>query len=256
MALSPIPASPDRSWPMGALHLLRDEASLRSLICHVARLMHQFRFVDGAAGSISARLGADRILITPAEFAKSVLQPDQLLVVDLDGIRRDSASDTTLRVDDELAMHLACYRQRPDIAGVVHAHSPMAVALTLAGVSLRTCFLPEAVIVLGLVPTTPYAPPTSPENLNAIRLLIAQHDAMLMAAHGSLTVGADVWQAYLRLETLEHTALILHSARQISPIAPLSPDQVAALLEIRRARGFWREGDADRFCEACGVCSE
>ena len=254
MMLTPLPMPTDPARSSGVPALPRDEASLRSVICHVARLLHQFRFVDGTVGSISARLSGDRILITPEGLAKSLLQPDQLVVVDLEGTRIDTAAEPSLRPDSERALHLACYRQRSDVAGVVHAHPPIAVALTLAEVSMRTCVLPEAVIVLGLVPTTPYAPPDSPDAANAIRLLIAQHDALLLAAHGSLTVGADVWQAYLRLETLEQTAVILHNARQVGSVAPLPPEQVAALLETRRARGFWHEGDEQRFCEACGAC--
>ncbi len=254
MTLSPIPLPPERAWPIDAELMPRSESSLRSLICHVARLMHQFRFVAGAAGSISARLSESRVLITPAGVAKSLLQPDQLMIISIDGSHPNPDGERGLRADDELAMHVACYAARPDIAGVVHAHPPMAVALTLAGISLRTCIVPEAVVMLGLIPTTPFAPPDSPEAANAIRLLIAQHDALLMAGHGSLTVGADVWNAYLRLETLEHTAFIVHSARQLGPIAPLPPDQVAVLLETRRALHLWREGDAERFCEACGVC--
>lgn len=256
MTLTPIPYSSERNWPKGVPHAPRDEASLRSLICHVARLLHQFRLVDGAAGGITARLGGGRILCTPADLAKSLLQPDQLIVVDMDGTRVSTETETSraLQPDDELLMHLESYRQRPDVEGIVHAHPPVAVALTMAGISLRTCLVPEAVITLGLVPTIPYALPNSAETLNAVRLVIAQHDAMLMAYHGSLTVGGDVWQAYLRLETLEHTALIVHNAMQLGPVAPLNPAQVAALLERRRALGYWREGDEDRFCEACGAC--
>jgi L-fuculose-phosphate aldolase len=76
----------------------------------------------------------------------------------------------------------------------------------------------------------------------------------MLAHHGSLTVGGDVWQAYLKLEMLEHMALILHKTAQLGPITTLAPEQVAKLLEMRRQLGYWREGDEERFCEACGVC--
>jgi hypothetical protein len=63
-----------------------------------------------------------------------------------------------------------------------------------------------------------------------------------------------VWQAYLKLEMLEHAAIILQRAAQLGPITTLTPPQVAKLLEFRRQMGYWRPGDEDRFCEACGVC--
>src|SRR5205085_2843278 len=126
-------------------------------------------------------------------------------------------------------------------------HPMTAIALTAAGVSMRTCVIPEAVIVLGLVPTAIYSAPNSPENREAIRTLIAQHDAIMLSHFGSVTVGMDVWQAYLKLETLEHTASILHRIAQLGPITALPPAQVARLLDIRHALGYWRNGDEERF---------
>ncbi|MEP7284924.1 MAG: class II aldolase/adducin family protein [Chloroflexota bacterium] len=260
MTLSPIPYSDspysDKSHPASVPASPADEASLRTLICHIGRLMHQLRYIDGVAGNISARLDSQRILATPSELSKGFLQPDQLIVLDMEGKKTGSAADSTrnLRPAAELLMHLECYRQRPDVQGVIDAHPPIATALTIAGVSMRTCVIPEAVIVLGIIPTAAYSTPASVENVDAVRTLIAQHDAIMLAYRGSVTVGLDVWQAYLKLETLEHTAAILHHAAQLGPIVPLSPEQVASLLVIRRQLGYWRPGDEDRFCETCGTC--
>lgn len=248
----PVPYA-DRNLPAASRSTRRDEDSLRSLICHVGRLMHDARYQEGMSGSISARLDAAHILITPAMLAKGFLQPEHLLVYDLEAEQPpELAADPALQ--GELAIHMECYRQRPDVAGVIHAHPPTAVALTLAGVSMRSCVVPEAIIVLGLVPTAAASAPGSSEQREAVRVLIAQHDAILLAHHGAVTVGADLWQAYLKLEILEHTATILHRAAQLGPIPPLPPEQVAPLLDLRRRLGYWRSGDEDRFCEMCGVC--
>jgi L-fuculose-phosphate aldolase len=255
MTLAPIPYG-DKKWPSNAPDMPTDEASLRTLMCHIGRLMHQAGYIDGGSGNISARLDSERILATPSGLAKGFLQPDQLIVIDLEGnkVGPGTEANQNLRPTTELLMHLECYRQRPDVFGVVHAHPPTAVALTIAGVSLRTCVIPEAVVVLGLVPTAAYSTPSSVENRDAIRVLINQHDAIMLAYHGSLTVATDVWQAYLKLETLEHTAKILHKTAQLGPITPLPPHQVIKLLEMRRQLGYWREGDEERFCEMCGCC--
>ncbi len=234
----------------------RDEASLRSLICHIGRLMHQAHYIDGTSGNISARLDPDHVLVTPAGLAQGFIQPDQLIVIDVDGNKVEPGAPTNrdLHPPAELSMHLECYRNRPDVMGVVHAHPPTAVALTLANVSFQMCVVPEAIVVLGLVPTAPYSTPTSLETRDVVRALISHHDALMLAYHGSLTVGPDVWQAYLKLETLEHTATILHRAAQLGPIRPLPPEQIARLMEMRRQLGYWRPGDEEYFCECCGVC--
>jgi L-fuculose-phosphate aldolase len=240
----------DRNLSIAQPGSSRDEESLRSLICHIGRLMHEAHYIAGASGSISARLDANHILITPSMPSKGFLHPDQVIRVSLSEVG-DTAPGS---LDGEVLMHLACYRQRPDANGVIHAHPPTAIALTIAGVSMRTCVVPETIITLGLVPTAAPSIPASLEGQEAIRLLIAQHDAILLAHHGSLTVGPDLWQAYLALEILEHTATILHRTAQLGPITPLPPEQVAQLLELRRQLGYWRPGDDERFCTMCGVC--
>ncbi len=253
--LTPVPYS-ERNLPIGTSGTRPDEGNLRSLICHIGRLMHQRDTIDAMSGNISARLDEQHILTTPARLATGFLQPDQLIVVDLAGNKIGPGTDASrnLNPPGELPLHLECYRQRPDVYGVVHAHPPTAVALTIAGVSMRTCVIPEAIIVLGLIPTAVYSAPASAESRDAVRALISQHDAIMLAYHGSVTVGSDVWQAYLKLETLEHTALILHRTAQLGPIVPLPPEQVARLLDLRRQLGYWLPGDEERFCEACGVC--
>jgi L-fuculose-phosphate aldolase len=226
-----------------------DEKSLREQICLIGRLMHQREYIDGASGNISARLDENRILATPSGLAKGFMSPDQLIIVNMEGERIDEPTETNahLRPTSELLMHLECYRQREDVQGVVHAHPLTAVALTIAGYDFQRCIIPEVVIMLGLIPTTPYATPASPENRDAISTLIYEHDVILLSHHGSLTVGHSVWDAYLRLESLEHSAKTLYMAEQMGRVQNIAPDQIEKLLAIRKRLGMMRPGDPERF---------
>jgi L-fuculose-phosphate aldolase len=228
------------------------EQDLREQICLIGQLMHRNQYIDGAAGNITARMADGRVLATPSGLAKGFMKPDQLIVVDLDGNRVDVPTDANrhLTPTSEITMHLECYRQRDDVGGVVHAHPQTAVALTLVGYDFQKCIIPEAIILLGLVPTTPYATPAGTENRDAIASYIRQFDAIMLAHHGSLTVAGTVWDAYMRLETLEHTAKILYMAEQLGGPRELPPHQVEKLLTIRAKLGLVREGDAERFAEA------
>lgn len=212
------------------------ENDLREQICQIGELMHRFQYVDGAAGNISARLDEQRILTTPSGLAKGFMHPDQLLVVDLAGNLLSAANG--LKPTSEILMHLEVYQKRPDVGGVVHAHPPHAVALTIAGIPLNCYTIPEAVVFLGDIPTTPYATPSSFENRDAIATLIGRHQALMLAYHGSLTVGKTVWEAYLRLSCLEHTARITFLTQQLGGGSPLPPEQLQKLVAQRSMWGF------------------
>jgi L-fuculose-phosphate aldolase len=151
---------------------------------------------------------------------------------------------------------LECYRQREDVHGVVHAHPQTVVAMSITGYDFQRCILAEAVVILGLVPTTPYATPASPENRDTISALVQEYDAIVLAHHGSLTVAGSVWDAYLKLETLEHSARILFMAEQLGNVRSLPPHQVEKLLAIRTRLGCSRPGDIERFKRAMELTDE
>jgi L-fuculose-phosphate aldolase len=227
-----------------------DEAALRELICRIGEQMHRQGYIDGASGNISAKLADNRYLATPSGLAKGFMTPDQLIIVDLDGRRIDTPNQANahLHPTSELSMHMECYRQRPDIGGVVHAHPPHAVALTITGYDFDRCLIPEVVIMLGIIPVTEYATPAGTENRDAIKDLIGEHDALLLAHHGSLTVAPTVWEAYLRLETLEHSCRIFHLVEQLGgPRSSIAPEKVQKLLDLRKQLGLTRGGDDERF---------
>ena len=232
------------------------EQALREEIVRVGRLMYERGLVVGVDGNISARLDEAHVLCSPSGLCKGMMTPEQLIVINTDGhkVGPGTTANRDLRPTSEVPMHLEAYRQRPDIGGVVHAHPPITVALSIAGVSLADCMLPEVIVNLGLVPTTEYATPASEENVRAIRDLISTHDGMILQRHGTLTVGRSPWEAYLRLESLEQVARITLILQQLGRGEPLPPDFVEKLLEQRQKMGLAHPGEEEEFCELCGVC--
>ena len=233
----------------------RDRA-LREEIVRVGRLMYERGLVVAADGNISARLDEAHMVCTPTGLCKGMMTPDQLIVVDAEGrkVGPSTAANYDLRPTSEVFMHLEAYRQRPDIGAVVHAHPPITVALSIAGVSLADCMLPEVIVNLGLVPTTEYATPASEENVRAIRNIIADHDGMILQRHGTLTVGRDPWEAFMRLESLEQIARITLILQQLGRGEALPPEQVEKLLAQRQHMGLAHPGEEEEFCQICGVC--
>jgi L-fuculose-phosphate aldolase len=190
--------------------------------------MYARDYISSLSGNLSARLPDGNILATPAGVRKSEMSPEQLVVVNLEGEPLDLPQD--LKPTSELPMHLEIYRRRKDVGAAIHAHPIASVALSLAGISLEQALLPEAVVMLGPVPTTGYATPSSEENRVAISSLIDQHNAIILARHGTITIGPDLETAYQRLETLEHTARTLILAYQLGDIQPLSEEALNKLV--------------------------
>ena len=168
------------------------ESALREEIVLVGKLMYERGLIVATDGNISARLDDDTVLITPSGLCKGLMTSDQLITIDMAGrkVGLDTPANKDLKPTSEITMHLEAYKQRPDVLSVVHAHPPHAIALSIVGISLADCMLPEAIVFLGLTPTTPYATPSSEENARAIREVIAGHDALVLQRHGSLTVGS------------------------------------------------------------------
>ncbi|MEZ4671478.1 MAG: class II aldolase/adducin family protein [Anaerolineae bacterium] len=225
------------------------EQELREQICLIGQLMHRGHYIDGKAGNISARLDQKRILITPSGLAKGFMSPEQLLIVDLEGTPIEGASNqTSMRPSTELRMHLECYRQRPDVGGVVHAHPVTAIALTIAGLNFTECLIPESVVLLGAVPILAYATPGSDENLEVVGKAIQDNDVLMLSHHGSLTVAKTVWDAYLLLETLEHDACIISKVQELGGVKViLDSSHIEKLLAVRERLGLLKFGDREIF---------
>lgn len=227
------------------------EHELRREMVRVGRLLWERGYVAATDGNLSARLSADRLLVTASGVSKGFLSTDDLVVIRLDGKPAPAYRRQGRRPSSEISMHLEVYHQRPDVKAVVHAHPPRTIAFSIAGVSLARCVIPEVIVTLGSIPTTEYATPGTGEVSASIRQAIQDYDALIMAHHGSLTVGQTLWQAYLRLEKVEHTAEITLAAHQLGQVNTLSPQAIARLADKRREL-LQREGRD--ICEGCSIC--
>ncbi len=230
---------------------MKPESEHRKDIVEVCRRIHSKGWISSTDGNVSVRLGSDRILITPTGIHKGYMKQSDLVVVDIEGNPKRGASKPT----SEITLHLTCYRQRPEIGAVIHAHPTMSVAFSLAGIRLAKCLLPEVVFTLGSIPTADYAPPATSEVANSIMKYIADYDAIILERHGSLTVGGDVYTAYNTLERMEHVAEITYHARQLGAVEPLTRDQIDRLQAIGRAKGWPIRKIEQDTCNSCNACN-
>jgi L-fuculose-phosphate aldolase len=207
---------------------LENENCVRQEVCRFGRMLHGRGYVAGTDGNISVRLSHDLVLCTPTSLCKGMMEPEDLVIVDLEGHQRNGARNPS----SELAMHLLFYCMRPDIRAVVHAHPPTATGFAAAGISLEEALVAEVVTALGKIPLASYGMPGTHELPDALRPLIPKHDAILMAHHGVVTCGHNLLRAYMNMECVEHYASVALVARQLGA-QPLPEEEVRRLLDAR-----------------------
>lgn len=232
-----------------------DESQARKDLIEVCRLSYQRGYICGKEGNFSIRLSENLLLSTPRDTCKARLEPADLVLTDMKGIETHpaQAGSRGSRASTELPMHLTAYAMRPDVKAVVHAHPTVAVGFSVAGLSLAKCVLPEVVCTLGVIPTAAYATPSTQEVSSSIASLIAEHDALILDHHGALAVGNDIWDAFYKLETLEHHAQTMMVAHLLGGVQPLYASQVRKLLDIRSVYGLTKPLPVEKL--AAGPCS-
>ena len=98
--------------------------------------------------------------------------------------------------------------------------------------------LAEVLTTLGSIPIAEYATPSTAELPAAVRKYVKAHDGMLLANHGALTLGTDLFSAYYKLETIEHFAKISLVARMLGRENLIARDEVDRLQGLRSNYGI------------------
>src|SRR6185503_14228313 len=102
----------------GLLGEMATEHHLRREIIRCGALLHSSGFVAATDGNLSVRLDDNRVLVTPTGFSKGMMEPEDMVVVDVHGKKLSGHTNPS----SEIVMHLTIYRMRPDVGAVVHAH--------------------------------------------------------------------------------------------------------------------------------------
>jgi L-fuculose-phosphate aldolase len=209
------------------------ERDLRVAIVETGRICYNQGWMVSNDGNISARLGDNYIVITPAGVSKGRMDTEDPIVLDLDGNLAWSKPGSKYKPSTETPMHLEVYRQRDDVRGVIHAHPVYATALTVAGQTIPIDVFPELILTLGDIPVTDFATPSSHEDAEAIKPLAKTHDAILLRQHGSLTVGKDLDEALINLERVEHVSQVTFMAKMFGEVGRLPPEMMDKLIKAR-----------------------
>jgi L-fuculose-phosphate aldolase len=212
------------------------DRDLRNDIVEVGRRLWTRGFVASNDGNISVRLGPDRLLMTPASVSKGFMTPEMMVVTDLEGTLVEGAPGR--KPSSEIMMHLVAYRERPDVGAVVHSHPPLSTGFAVAGIPLDRAVLAEVVTTLGSIPIAEYGTPSTRELAESVAPYVKAHDGLLLANHGALALGSDLFAAYYKMETIEHFAKISLVTRVLGREHLLSREEVVRLQDLRGRYGI------------------
>ena len=207
---------------------MREEflSAAEKVIC-ASKFIYHRRMVNAYEGNVSVRVGG-RLIITPSQVCKDELRPIDLVEVDIESEQVLYAA-AGRKPSSEVKMHLACYRARPDVFGVAHAHPPCATAYAVCAMPIETKAYPEMMLLHGKVPLCGYGRPGTWAVCDDIPGILAEYDSFLLANHGLVSVGKDIMDAVYRLEAVESIADMLMRARMLGGEAVLPDDEVSEI---------------------------
>ncbi len=198
-------------------------------IIEVSQLLYSKNMVTAYEGNVSY-CDSGKVYITPSAVCKGFLTEDMLVAMDMEG----NILEGTYKASSEYKMHLDIYRSRTDIRAVVHAHPPYATAFAVANQPIETNAYPEMIVLYDKIPLAAYGTPSTDEVYCGIHEYIKEYDVILLANHGLVAFGEDVYDAFFKLESVEGIAKVLTLTKLIGGEKALPQNKLYELYELRQ----------------------
>ncbi len=225
------------------------EYKVREEMCEVGRRIYNKGFAAANDGNISMRLSEDRVLCTPTRMSKGFLKPDDLCIVDMTGKQVAGKNKRS----SEILLHLTIMKTRPEVKSCVHCHPPHATAFAIAREPIPKCAMPEFEVFLGEVAIAPYETPGTQAFADTVIPYVKDTDTILLANHGTITVGGDLMDAYFKTEIIDAYCRILMLARQLGRVHHYSDEKAAELIRLKPGLGV-RDVRLEKGLENCDLC--
>ncbi len=207
----------------------------KAQIIDIGKRMYQKNHIAANDGNITCKVSADTLWATPTGVSKGFMAEEELVKMDMDGNILQKGDKLP---SSEIKMHLRIYRENSTIRGITHAHPPYATAFAIAGLPLDKATYPEAFVNLGVVPCVHYETPGTDGIADSVAPYCKDYHALLLANHGAVTWGNSVMEAFYRLESMEHFAMISIITDFVMGKANLlSRGQMDELIALRKTMG-------------------
>jgi len=182
---------------------------IKAQLVKYSRLAHERGLTAAFGGNLSIRKG-NLVFIKATGAVMDDMTAEQVALIDMKGNQLSA-----IRPSSEYRLHLAVYRNRPDIRTIAHLHPPYAtIAATLLEEERKLPIItPEAKLYLGKIPVAPFRPAGTEELATVVAEAIKESDAVLMAKHGIVTGGRSLREAFYKAELVEESAKLWYMKR-------------------------------------------
>lgn len=220
--------------PTFAPDIERAIATVRADVFRLHGELVRYGLVVWTGGNVSGRVpGADLFVIKPSGVSYDDLAPENMILCDLDGNVIPGTEGSERSPSSDTAAHAYVYRHMPEVGGVVHTHSPYAVAWAARGEEIPCVITAMADEFGGPVPLGPFAIIGDDSIGRGIVETLSGHRsrAVLMQNHGPFTIGADAKDAVKAAVMVEDVARTVHLAREAGPLIPIPQAAIDSLYE-------------------------
>lgn len=200
--------------------------SLREEVWQLHLELPKNELVTWTGGNVSGRdAESGYVVIKPSGVRYEKLRPEDMVILDLDG----KIIEGDLKPSSDVASHLYIYRQRPDVKGVVHTHSPFATAFAAVGQPIPVYLTAMADEFGGPIPCGGFALIGSEDIGRVVMESIGDSSAVLLKNHGVFTIGHTAEAAVKAAVMVEDVARTVWYALQIGQPEEIAPADVAKL---------------------------
>lgn len=185
-------------------------------------------FTWGNVSAIDRERGL--VVIKPSGVPYDTMTASDMVVVNLQG----EVVEGDLRPSTDMPTHLELYKAFPEIGGIVHTHSPYAVAWAQAGKSIPCYGTTHADYFYGEIPCARNLTPEEIEEdyeKNTGKVIVEAFEGrnpvyvpgVICRNHGPFAWGKDCFEAVYHARVLEEVAKMAILTKQVDPNAPTAP---------------------------------
>jgi L-fuculose-phosphate aldolase len=199
----------------------------RKEVARFMRRLYGCGLTTTSGGNISLCISGEIIAISPSATDKGRMKWKEVGIMTLLG----ENLTPELKPSIEAEMHLSIYRKKKEVAAIIHAHPVFSSSFTAMKCKINTNLTAEATAILGNPLVVPYALMGTRELADIVSENILKSDILLLENHGVLTTGANLLQAFDKIEVLESAAKMTLITEVTNKKSPLSKSRI---LEVER----------------------